>query len=1231
MRRSPAMKRFGRRLGVVTVGLTIFGMVVSTSAANATKPTPQAPPTNIVVSRSLPITVSDDLLRFAANSGASLPLTLITGDKVYVGIGADGKPVVRNIEAAPRPDGGTITFHTITRKGSVYVVPNDALSLLGRGLLDWGLFDLAKLAAHVAAGTVGQVPVLVTYTEKIAARTAPKVAGAQTKKTLASINARSLSINGDGRWWQEVRGKSDPGVASAQAAGSLAGVKKVWLNELARINLDASVPQIGTHIAWDRGYDGSGVTVAVLDTGIDANHPDVAGKIVEQVDFTGNPNGAKDGHGHGTHVAATIAGSGAASNGLRKGVAPGAKLLIGKVCNDSGSCPTDGIIAGMEWAANSEAKIVSMSLGGGPTDGTDPMSQAVNNLSRSTGSLFVIAAGNSGPASGTVGAPGAADEALTVAAVDKDDEMASFSSRGPRVGDGAAKPDIAAPGVNVVAARAAGTAMGSVVDEHYTSASGTSMATPHVSGAAAIVAQKHPDLTGNEIKALLMSTATDLGHDLYAQGAGRVDVGRAIDPSIVATGNLNFGRHAYPHSPATRTLTYTNYTDQPITLTLSASITSGGQPAPAGLFALSTDQVTVPPHGATEVTVRMDGRVLEQGGSYGRYSGVLTARDTDGALRASNRISAFLEPERFELTINVIPPVGATSVEYGNAVIIPVDDKVNLHDDPITVPGSDRFTAHLFGGTFAAGVAVSWRDASGKENNAVPVAAEVKLTKATTVVLDLRKAKPIKVNTPKPTETYHAVNYIERVSATGDWAMTAQQSATYGAYDPNWWALPTGTVRTGTLSHSTYLVQVTPSITMKVTGAGRSFNLSARYATPDVSVPGGTQRWQEGETTISRAVRLPVPRLPGDGTKSVVYGGSGSAADLAKVDAKGKLVLLTPSDICTTTCTFADLRERVAAAAAAGAVGVLVAGPPGLRGLGDVPDTTITCPDGPQSCPAIEPYAALPIVSVPAEEAEELIKRLNAKPKPASQVRITLGGSPDPTVYTLVFHSSGRVPGDLPYRVRPSDLDRIDHRFHASRPGEVTGLVWAQWTDSGPTPVAVNLPNTNTRHTLTTFVTRQRDAINEFGLTWADYAGPSVLAFDQQEKQEMLAGETQTVRWNAGPTVPGAVPQVRTKSGFTLSSLVVCAGCRQVNTFYPAMYVTSSSGGRQAMIGIVNNAGLAEFSFGIASCEPSACDFRLLDESGNEIDRRLIPISIGIGSGNGTAGNPQALTSGRQR
>lgn len=141
----------------------------------------------------------------------------------------------------------------------------------------------------------------------------------------------------------------------------------------------------------------------------------------------------------------------------------------------------------------------------------------------------------------------------------------------------------------------------------------------------------------------------------------------------------------------------------------------------------------------------------------------------------------------------------------------------------------------------------------------------------------------------------------------------------------------------------------------------------------------------------------------------MVHAGTGSAADLAKVDARGKLVLLTPTDICGTTCDFPTLRDkRVAAAAAAGAVGVLVASPD-LTRLGR-PEELDQCPDGPQSCPAIQPYAALPIVTVPYAEAEALIKRIEADRSP---VRITLDGSTAPRVYAARFHDedgSGRTP-----------------------------------------------------------------------------------------------------------------------------------------------------------------------------------------------------------------------------
>jgi subtilisin family serine protease len=121
-----------------------------------------------------------------------------------------------------------------------------------------------------------------------------------------------------------------------------------------------------------------------------------------------------------------------------------------------------------------------MSLGGWePSDGTDPMSLALDALTAEHGTLFVVAAGNDGPFDGTVSSPAAAASALTVGAVDRGDALADFSSRGPLVNTRAAKPELVAPGVDIVAARAAGTSLGTVVDARYTSLSGTSMAAPH--------------------------------------------------------------------------------------------------------------------------------------------------------------------------------------------------------------------------------------------------------------------------------------------------------------------------------------------------------------------------------------------------------------------------------------------------------------------------------------------------------------------------------------------------------------------------------------------------------------------------------------------------------------------------------------------------------------------------------------------------------------------------------
>jgi subtilisin family serine protease len=176
-----------------------------------------------------------------------------------------------------------------------------------------------------------------------------------------------------------------------------------------------------------------------------------------------------------------------------------------------------------------------MSLGSGSTDGTDPMSQAVNSLTASSNALFVVAAGNTAFAV-DVSTPAVADAASAVGAVDAGDHLAAFSSRGPRIGDHAVEPEITAPGVGIVAARAADTELGEVVDEHYVRLSGTSMATPHVAGAAAVLAQQYPGGTAAQLKAALTSTAKlTASLTVFEQGTGRFDVAKAVQQNAYAS------------------------------------------------------------------------------------------------------------------------------------------------------------------------------------------------------------------------------------------------------------------------------------------------------------------------------------------------------------------------------------------------------------------------------------------------------------------------------------------------------------------------------------------------------------------------------------------------------------------------------------------------------------------------------------------------------------------------
>ncbi|MEV6281670.1 S8 family serine peptidase [Kribbella sp. NPDC051770] len=922
--------------GVVALGVTLALLTAAWPAPAEAAPT-------------LPSTST------SSSTGKTRTVTLITGDKVTATTTADGHTTA----TVQKPTGGPAGAHIMTVGKDTYVYPDAAMPYVASGVLDEGLFNVSDLIADgYDDAKTPRLPLIVSYTDA-AARKQAVPPGARRTRALSSIQGAALEADRSESFWSAVTSKS-------------AGIAKVWLDGKVKASLADTTAQIGAPEVWQGGNTGQGVDVAVLDTGIDAQHPDVAGQIKASESFVPGQD-VTDRHGHGTHVASTIAGTGAASGGKEQGVAPGAGLRIGKVLGDDGGGQDSWILAGMEWAARDQhAKVINMSLGSeAASDGTDPLSQAVNRLSAETGALFVIAGGNTGPAPYSIGAPGAADAALTVGAVDTSDRLAGFSSRGPRLGDSALKPELIAPGVDVLAARSQYAPEG---EGSYLTMSGTSQATPHVAGAAALLAKVHPDWTGAQLKdALVSTTKRTAAISPYAGGSGRLDVANAVRSTVFATGSaFLFAKFPYPSSGVqTKDVVYTNTAAEPVTLNLA--VTAPG--VPAGLLTLTSSQVTVPAHGTATVGVQahLDLAVEDAG-----YSAMLTATGPAGELHTPVGVSK--QSERVNLTINgkdrdrsALPGVVIMKDVLRDTV-----PKAYLVDD------TGRLDLSIRPSTYAVWMYADVAGLDGPHSLARALLSEPELvlSKDRTLTFDASALRKVGAVAPQPT-TNNGVR-IDQYRSYPD------LHEFFDSYQLEWWRYDS--------------VWATP--TRKVTQGSYTFTSRWREQQPAVTIASGNHSWTPQVQSLS-------PKLKAsNGASTLVYLGKGTAQDFQRTSVRGKVAVVLRNDQVAAV-------DQAKAAAKAGAKQLLIIhdGYGVLDAWADLP---------------LEDAPTLPVASLPTDAGKRLLLELRHGSR---TVKLTSHPYPE-YLYDLVQHHEGAIPRDPGYRPSTRDLARLDESYRDVMPGE---------------------------------------------------------------------------------------------------------------------------------------------------------------------------------------------------
>ncbi len=325
-------------------------------------------------------------------------VTLITGDEVTVTL-SEGRTKVRSVKVA---DQGTTGHHTVVLDGSTYVYPPAVLPYIASGRLDKQLFNVTRLIADGYDDAQQRQPPADRPLHRRGRRLVPdhEVGGFGLRAQAGQHRGRRRRGEAHTGPRLLVRAHQRPRCEAEVRASGVRRRHRHGAGSTGSVTADSGRFDRADRSAAGLGggqHRGRGARSRSWTAGADVGHPDLKGQVEATAGFVPGDAGVTDTVGHGTHVASTIAGTGAASTRGERGVASGARLAIGKVLNPRGEGQSSWIIAGMEWAARTErAKIASMSLGGSG-DGTDLLSQAVDALSAETGALFVVAPATSGP------------------------------------------------------------------------------------------------------------------------------------------------------------------------------------------------------------------------------------------------------------------------------------------------------------------------------------------------------------------------------------------------------------------------------------------------------------------------------------------------------------------------------------------------------------------------------------------------------------------------------------------------------------------------------------------------------------------------------------------------------------------------------------------------------------------------------------------------------------------